>query len=78
VSAEDEPLDVWLRFAKDDDETPEEDEVAESEANTYRAGDGFRVEWYHTAVGLVSHRHFSTYEQARTWLTDEGFQDFSS
>lgn len=65
-------LDVWLRF-----DSPE-DEEAEAEANTFRDGDLYRVEWYLTAVGLVTARSFTTYEAAAAWLTTEGFQDFNS
>ena len=64
-------LDVWLRF-----DPPDSDE-SEAEANTYE-DDGFRVEWYLTAVGLVKSRWFCNYEQARAWLTAEGFEDYSS
>lgn len=64
-------LDVWLRI-------PDGEEESESEANTYRIEDGYRVEWYHTAVGVVSHRDFDSYEEAQKFLESEGFQDFSS
>lgn len=66
-----EPIDVWLRI-------PEGEEQSESEANTWRIDGGFRVKWYHTAVGVVSHRDFDTYEDARKWLESEGFADYSS
>lgn len=66
-----EALDVWLRI-------PKGEEASESEANTYRIEDGYRVEWYHTAVGQVSHRDFDTYDEARAWLQSEGFEDYSS
>jgi hypothetical protein len=66
-------LDVWLRFAEDDDEE------AEAEANTFATEDGrFRVEWYLTSVGLVKGVGFDTLAEAHAWLTREGFQDFSS
>ena len=70
-------LDVWLRF-----DSPE-DEESSAEANTYREVDAdgaetYRVEWYLTAVGLVTRVPFATYEQAQAWLEAEGFQDFSS
>jgi hypothetical protein len=69
----DEPLDVWLAF----DEP--EDEEASHEANTYRTETGrYRVEWYNNAVGLVSWREFATYDEAAEWLTNNGYQDFSS
>ncbi len=66
-----EPLDVWLRI-------PEGEEESEAEANTYQDDAGFRVEWYLTAVGLVTERRFATYEQAAAWLRAEGFEDYSS
>lgn len=64
-------LDVWLRI-------PEGEEESEAEANTYRDGDRFTVEWYLTAVGLVTSRTFDTHEEAQAWLTAEGFEDYSS
>ncbi len=68
-----EPLDVWFAF---DDPF---DEEASHEANTYKTDRGrYRVEWYNTAVGLVSSREFATYDEAAEWLTDCGYQDFSS
>lgn len=78
-------LDVWLKFVSCNDDAGHVangcdcDDVAEYEANTYRSGDGYVVEWYHTAVGsCVVPRYFETYEAAREWLESEGFQDFSS
>ena len=67
-----EPLDVWLRF---DDPN---DEEAAYDANTYATSWGFTVEWCHTAVGLIRRKDFNTYDEARKWLTSEGFEDFSS
>jgi hypothetical protein len=66
-----EPLDVWLRI-------PDGEEESEAEANTFRDGDRYRVEWYLTAVGLVKSVEFTTYNEARAWLEQEGFQDFTS
>ena len=67
------PLDVWLAF----DEP--EDEEASHEANIFYTADGkFDVQWYNNAVGLVTHREFETYAEAAQWLTDGGYQDFSS
>lgn len=65
-----EALDVWLRFVGDEDES-------EAEANTYRDGSGYRVEWYLTSVGLVTSRWFPTRRAARAWLTAQGFRDFT-
>lgn len=64
-------LDVWLRI-------PPGEEEAEAEANTYDPGYGFEVEWYLTAVGLVKYQWFPTYDEARQWLTDQGFEDYST
>ena len=70
-----EPLDVWLRIPDDDNPGGE----ADAEANTYRDGDRYRVDWSLTAVGLVkSPPTFATYAAARAWLTGGGFEDFSS
>lgn len=67
------PLDVWLLF-----DAPE-DEEASHEANIFYTEDGtFSAQWYHNAVGLVSARRFETYAEAAQWLTDGGYQDFSS
>lgn len=64
-------IDVWLLIEEDQEE-------ASHEANTYRLKDGtFRVEWYNNAVGLVTPRHFSTYEEACVWLEENGYQDFT-
>ena len=68
-----ESLDVWLAFDEPNDEE------ASHEANTYKTGEGrYRVEWYNSAVGLISRREFATYGDAAEWLTDCGYQDFSS
>lgn len=65
-------IDVWLRI-------PDGSEEAEMEANTFRDEAGrYRVEWYHTGVGVVSSLVFDTYAQARAWLTREGFEDYTS
>lgn len=67
------PLDVWLAFDHPDDEE------ASHEANVYETDDGrYEIEWYHSAVGLVTSRTVHTYEAAAQWLTDMGYQDFSS
>lgn len=85
---DDDALDVWLRFPDPDcgncgwceDCTAEFSpyDEAEAEANTFPDGDGFRVAWYLTAVGLVTSHHFATYDAAREWLTSQGFQDFTA
>jgi hypothetical protein len=72
---EDTPIDAWLRFAEDDIDHEE----SEYEANTYRDETvGFRVDYYHSAVGLVTSRYFHTYDAVREWLESEGFIDYSS
>ncbi len=65
------PLDVWLRI-------PDGEEESEAEANTYRELNRFYVAWYLTAVGLVTRVYFDTYAEARAFLEQEGFQDFTS
>ena len=66
-------LDVWLKFAD------ENDEESEYEANTFLTDDGtYRVEWYHTAVGLVLSKEFKNYETAADWLEQRGFIDFTA
>lgn len=70
-----EPLDVWLKFDADDDD----DEEPSHEANTYDDGDdGYIVEWYHVAVGLVSSKRFGSLDAAYAWYETNGFQDFTS
>ncbi len=69
--AENEPLDVWLRFADESDETPE------YEANTFRRYDGdYVIEWYHTDVGEVTAETFGTYEEAESWYEENGYRAF--
>ena len=65
-------LDVWLKFDSADDEE------SAYEANTFRTSDGYRVDWYHTAVGQISSQYFATWADARAWLSSQGFSDFSS
>lgn len=67
-----EALDVWLRFDGRDDE------YAEAEANTYRTGTGYRVEWYLNAVGLTKSVEFDTLDAAYSWLERNDFQNFSN
>lgn len=64
-------LDVWLRI-------PDGEEESEAEANTRREDDGYRVDWYLTAVGWVRQSPwFADYADARAWLEAEGFADFT-
>lgn len=64
-------LDVWLRI-------PDGGEESEAEANTRRDDDGYRVDWYLTAVGLVKQSPwFADYGQAQAWLEAEGFDDYT-
>lgn len=67
------PLDVWLRI-------PDGEEESEAEANTYHdeESDRYVVEWYLTAVGLVKSVWFDTYLESQQWLTEQGFEDYSS
>lgn len=65
------PDNVWLLIEGDDEE-------ASHEANIYPDESEYRVDWYHTAVGQVSHRYFDTVDEAEAWLTSIGYQDFSS
>lgn len=68
---DDVPLDVWLRI-------PTDSEEAEAEANTYQDDGRYRVDWSLTAVGLIKSRTFDTHDQARAWLTSEGFADYTA
>lgn len=69
-----EPLDVWFKF-----DFPDDDEEPSHEANTFDDGDdGYVVEWYHVAVGLVSSKRFGSLDAAHDWLTGMGFQDLTS
>lgn len=70
-NAPDGALDVWLRI-------PEGTDESEAEANVYpHEGGGYRVDWYLTAVGLVTSVWFVVYDEAREWLEREGFEDYS-
>lgn len=65
--------DVWLRFdAPDDDQAAYEANIRSS------IGGGYRVEWYHTSVGLISSQCFVTLDKARAWLMTAGYEDYSS
>jgi hypothetical protein len=67
-------LDVWLRFGPND-----QTDDAEAEANVYGTEDGtYDVQWYLTAVGLITHVPFATYADATAFLAREGFEDFTS
>jgi hypothetical protein len=63
-------IDVWLRI-------PEGEEEAEAEANTRLTELGYAVDWYLTAVGLVTSVHFDTLADAYDFLEAEGFEDYS-
>lgn len=71
-NAPDRALSVWLKFDPEWD-----DELAAYEANVYREGNSYRVDWCHNGVGLVQSREFDTHKQAQDWLESEGFQDFT-
>lgn len=66
-----EPIDVWLRILDDEEE-------AEAEANTYLTETGYRVEWYLTAVGLITSVEFDTLADAYDWLEREGFVNYTA
>lgn len=66
------PIDVWLKFDN------EIDEETIAEANTYKDGDLFRVEWYLSAVGLVTTETFATLDEAHAWYERNGFTDYTS
>ena len=70
-----EPIDVWLLFSPGEEDAEVE---AEAEANTYRVGNIFRVDWYLSAVGMVRSCWFPSYPQACAWLEGQGFEDFTS
>lgn len=72
------PIDVWLRWEGSGFDENGEDELADYEANTFRTANGYRVDWYHNAVGQVSSKHFDTYVEAQEWLTANDYQDFTS
>ena len=73
-------LDVWLQITsmEYDDEPGELYDEVTAEANTYRDDDSYRIEWYLSAVGLVTRVYFNTYEECTAWYERENFQDFSS
>lgn len=68
-----EALDLWLKFDDPDDEE------ASHEANIFLTEDKrFSAEWSNTAVGLITAEVFDTYAAAAAWLTEGGYQDYSS
>ena len=73
-------LDVWLRIGDDDhsDFDPLPDGRYPAEANTFEDENGYRVDWYLTAVGLVNHIWFETLAGAHGWLEREGFTNYTS
>lgn len=74
-------IDVWLRVSDDEDHSDFEalpDGRWPAEANTYPDGRGYRVEWYLTAVGLVTSVWFPSLPEAYQWLEAEGFEDYST
>ena len=76
------PLDVWLKFYEPATDGDGEDYLAEYEAeyeaNTYRSGTGYVVEWYHNDVGQVTEEYFDTIGAAREWYATNGYEDYSS
>jgi len=62
-------IDVWLKFEGYDDEPT-------YEANTFPTRDGgYRIDWYHTGVGLITSVHFREYEACVRWLIENGFEN---
>lgn len=72
MSTDDKSLDAWFKF-----ETPADTEPL-YEANTFWDDRGYRIEWYHSDVGLVTELYFATYEDAEKWYAANGFEDYSS
>lgn len=71
------PIDVWMKF--DQGHTGDGDDFATYEANTFDdADDGYRIEWYHNAVGLVTSVYFGTYGECLDWYERNGFEDFTA
>lgn len=66
------PIDVWLRFDSDADETPS------YEANTFLTDTGYVIEWYHVDIGVVSSVEFGTLADAYDWYESNGYSDFSN
>lgn len=66
-----EPLDVWFRFESDDDDDPT------YEANTYRKGDGYVIEWCHNDVGQVTRVELDTIEEVNDWYEKNGYSDYT-
>ena len=75
---EDTALDVWLKWDAAQIEEGDDDPLATYEANTFREGDRFRIDWYHNSVGLVTSVYRDTYEAACVWYKENGFEDFST
>lgn len=65
-------FDVWLAFGSDNSEE------AEYEANTRMTDTGYAVDYYHTAVGMVSTKEFDTLADAYDWLESEAFENYTS
>ena len=72
------PLDVWLKFYEPATDDDGEDYLAEYEANTYRSGNGYVIEWYHNDVGQVHSVFFDTLKLAHEWYATNGYEDYSS
>ena len=63
---------TWLKFDSEYDEEPSH------EANLFKTELGYTVEWYHVSVGQITHAEFDTIDEARTWLEEKGFADFTA
>lgn len=65
---------VWLKFDGLDDED------ASHEANIYpdEEGYGYRVTWYHTAVGQETSIWFDRVDDAEDFLRSGGYENFTA
>lgn len=72
MTKDNDPFDVWLWFDGAEDETPE------YEANTFRTDTGYRIEWYHVDVGLVTEVYFKNLKDVHDWYKDNNFIDYTA
>lgn len=64
--------DVWLHFEQPNDETPN------IEANTFKAAEGYQIQWYHVDVGVVNRVNAPTLEDVFEWYATNGFTDYTA
>lgn len=65
-------IDVWLRFDDSYD-----DEMASYEANTYLTEFGYRIEWCHNFVGLVTGVELGDYAEVLAWYAQNDYEDYT-